>query len=94
MAKGTRICQVCGAEYEYCHSVKTWDGINRWQDVTCCPEHGAQYFARVLKNSGAKANVEYQSLVEDADAQAPKKASKSKKSSEKKIEVSEPEEVE
>lgn len=63
MAKGTRICRVCGKEYEYCHSVKTWDGINRWQDIACCPEHGAQYFAEVLGNSGAKADVEYQSLV-------------------------------
>ena len=94
MAKGTRICRVCGNEYEYCHSVKTWDGINRWQDIACCPEHGAQYFAEVLGNSGAKANVEYQSLVSEDSAPEPKKASGTKKSAKKKIEISEPEDGE
>ena len=68
MAKGTRICRICGKEYEYCHSVKIWDGVNRWQDIACCPEHGAQYFAEVLGNSGAKADVEYQSLVGKASS--------------------------
>ena len=94
MAKGTRICRVCGKEYEYCHSVKTWDGINRWQDIACCPEHGAQYFAEVLGNSGAKANVEYQSLVGEDSAPEQKKASGTKKPAKKKIEISEPEDGE
>ena len=88
MAKGTRICRVCGKEYEYCHSVKVWDGVNRWQDIACCPEHGAQYFAEVLGNSGAKADVEYQSLIgkvgqEDSGVQPKaKKTQKTKKASE------------
>lgn len=83
MAKGTRVCRVCGKEYEYCHSVKTWDGVNRWQDIACCPEHGAQYFAEVLGGSGARANVEYQSLVSSKDAtdttKPVKKSTRSKK---------------
>lgn len=46
MAKGTRICKVCGKEYEYC---KTWVSANkfRWQDVACSPECGAIYFKQI-----------------------------------------------
>ena len=46
MAKATRICKVCGKEYEYC---KTWLSENkfRWQDVACSPECGAKYFALI-----------------------------------------------
>lgn len=46
MAKGTRICKVCGKEYEYC---RTWNSDNkfRYQDVACSPECGAVYFARI-----------------------------------------------
>lgn len=78
MAKGIRICKVCGKEYEYCHSVKTWDGINRWQDIACCPEHGAQYFAEVLGNSGAKANVDYQ-VLNKSDVEKKPESQRSKK---------------
>ncbi len=48
MAKAIRKCRVCGAEYEYCHTFKPGDGF-RWQDVACCPEHGSEYFRRVLE---------------------------------------------
>ena len=46
MAKGTKICKVCGKEYEYC---KTWNSNDkfRWVDVACSPECGAIYFARI-----------------------------------------------
>lgn len=46
MAKATRICKVCGKEYEYC---KTWLSTNkfRYQDVACSPECGAKYFAKI-----------------------------------------------
>lgn len=46
MPKGTKICKVCGKEYEYC---KTWNNNNRfrWQDVACSPECGAIYFEQV-----------------------------------------------
>lgn len=55
MARATRICKICGKEYEYC----TTHNINnnfRWQDVACCPEHGAEYF-RLIKESRAKARL-------------------------------------
>lgn len=47
MAKGIRVCKVCGAEYEYCHTVRRKSGIFRWQDVACCPEHGRQYLEEI-----------------------------------------------
>ena len=52
MAKGTRICKVCGKEYEYCH---TWNNTNkfRYQDVACSPECGALYFAAIEASRAA-----------------------------------------
>ena len=47
MAKGTRICGICGKEYPYCKTFRK-EAIFRWQDVACCQEHGAQYFAEVF----------------------------------------------
>ena len=46
MAKGTRICKICGKEYPYCSTITQFDG-NRWQDVACCIEHATQYFKAV-----------------------------------------------
>ena len=46
MAKGYRVCRVCGKEYEYCRTNRPAE-LFRWQDVACCPAHGAEYFASV-----------------------------------------------
>lgn len=46
MPNGTRICKVCGKEYEYCHTVRPYS-VFRYQDVACCPEHGAIYLKEV-----------------------------------------------
>ena len=48
MAKGKRICKICGAEYDYCRTMYRDTNIFRWQDVACCQSHGSEYFARVL----------------------------------------------
>lgn len=48
MATATKICKVCGKEYEYCHTVRRVEGVFRWQDVACCPEHGSTYLAEVI----------------------------------------------
>lgn len=48
METATRKCRVCGAEYEYCHTLRTVAGVFRWQDVACCPEHGSEYLALVM----------------------------------------------
>lgn len=42
---GTRICKVCGVEYPYCHT--NIPSQYRWQDVACCKEHAAEYFAAI-----------------------------------------------
>lgn len=48
MAKGIKICKVCGAEYEYCRTKYRDTNMFRWQDVACCAEHGSEYFAAIL----------------------------------------------
>lgn len=48
MATATKICKVCGKEYEYCHTIRRADGVFRYQDVACCPEHGSIYLQRVI----------------------------------------------
>ena len=59
MATATRICKVCGKEYEYCHALRRDAGVFRWQDVACCKEHGKQYLDRVLAaRSGVKIETE------------------------------------
>lgn len=53
MAKGIRKCRVCGKEYEYCKTHRR-DTIFRWQDVACCPEHAAEYFALIEASRAPK----------------------------------------
>ena len=48
MPTATRICKVCGKEYEYCHTLRRIEGIFRYQDVACCPEHGSIYLAEIV----------------------------------------------
>lgn len=54
MATATKICKVCGGQYEYCHTNRAVAGVFRWQDVACCPEHGSIYLARILESRGGK----------------------------------------
>lgn len=65
MPKGTRVCKVCGKEYEYCRTAYPNSGIYRWQDVACCVEHGAEYFARVMEARGE--SIARNTAQEDAD---------------------------
>ena len=53
MAAGFRTCRICGARYEYCRT-KRDPGLFRWQDVACCPEHGAAYFAQIAASRSAQ----------------------------------------
>ena len=53
MAIGTKICRVCGKEYESCHTLRpNLNSEFRWQDVACCPEHGQEYLMRILRSRG------------------------------------------
>lgn len=65
MATGTRFCRVCGMEYKYCKTNRR-EGIFRWQDVACSPEHGAIYFARIEASRAMPAKNEKPVNVEPA----------------------------
>lgn len=52
MPIATKICRVCGKEYEACRSAKTVAGVFRWQEVACSPECGAEYLAKVREARG------------------------------------------
>lgn len=54
MTKAIKICKVCGKEYEACHTFRLDENIFRWQDVACCPEHGAEYFAAIEASRSPK----------------------------------------
>lgn len=43
----TRICKICGREYPFCYTIRR-DNAFRWQEVACCPEHGTEYFNRII----------------------------------------------
>ena len=48
MAKVTKICRVCGKEYDSCPTDRHKIGVTfRWQDVACSPECGEIYLAQV-----------------------------------------------
>ena len=53
MAIGIKVCKVCGKEYEACHTLRpNMNSEFRWQDVACCPEHGAEYLRQILISRG------------------------------------------
>ena len=51
MGRVIKKCKICGKEYEACHTLRR-DNVFKWQDVACCPEHGAQYLHDVLVARG------------------------------------------
>lgn len=59
MAIGTKICRVCGKEYEACHTLRpNLNSEFRWQEVACCPEHGQEYLRKILESRGQSQKVE------------------------------------
>ncbi len=78
MAKTTRICKVCGKEYEYC---KTWLNTDkfRYQDVACSPECGAEYFKQIAISRGELKPEEPEEVKLDMPKPTPKKAASKKK---------------
>lgn len=68
MAKTTKKCKICGCEYEYCHTINQTDGIFRWQDVACSPEHASLYFAQIEESRNPlKLSIEEIELQEDSE---------------------------
>lgn len=76
MEKATRICKICGVEYPYCKTNRP-TGIFRWQDVACCPEHGAEYFEKIARARGEA--TEESSVVASQNETKPKGESRKKK---------------
>ena len=64
MATATLKCRVCGKEYDACRSVKRVDGVFRWQDVACSPEHGATYLDLIRKSRATEHDAVANNLVE------------------------------
>lgn len=54
MATATKICRVCGKEYEACHTLRRTAGVFRWQEVACSPECGAIYLAKIEESRRIK----------------------------------------
>lgn len=66
----TRFCKICGVEYPYCHTNVA--NQYRWQDVACCKEHAAEYFAAIAVSRGLPVEssmpAEYYSLLKSHGA--------------------------
>ena len=68
MATATLKCRVCGKEYEACRNAKRVDGVFRWQDVACSPEHGATYLDLIRKSRATEHDAVVNTSVEQAFA--------------------------
>ena len=68
MATATLKCRVCGKEYEACRSAKRVDGVFRWQDVACSPEHGAAYLNLIRKSRATEHDAVANTSIEQAFA--------------------------
>lgn len=85
MATGTKICKICGKEYECCKTVRHVDGVFRWQDVACCVEHGQEYLNLVLMarsdthSASTESNMD---IAENSEAIPQKKKTRRKKKTE------------
>lgn len=62
---------MCGKTYKYCRTAFSSGNVFRWQDVACCPEHAAIYFARIeASRSANKTDVdvlEEEEYIEEDD---------------------------
>lgn len=82
MATGTKICKICGKEYECCKTVRHVDGVFRWQDVACCVEHGQEYLNLVLMTRSDTPSASTESnmdTAENSEAIPQKKTTRRKK---------------
>lgn len=68
MATATFKCRVCGKEYEACRNAKRIDGVFRWQDVACSPEHGATYLDLIRKSRAEQHDAVAVNPVDEAYA--------------------------
>ncbi len=66
MATAMLKCRVCGKEYKACRNARRVDGVFRWQDVACSPEHGATYL-NLIRESRAET---HDTVANDTDNKA------------------------
>lgn len=67
MDKPMKKCRICGKEYEACKPAYTSGNIYRWQDVACCAEHGAEYFALIEASRRKDATVDANTCDDSTD---------------------------
>lgn len=68
--KATKICRVCGEEYQACRTVKKRPGVFYWKEVACSPEHGEEYLRQVLEARGVVDKIVEEPQVEpDAEVE-------------------------
>ena len=48
MSRYIKKCKLCGKAYEACHT--PYNGLFRWRDVACCPEHADEYCRLVMES--------------------------------------------
>ena len=58
MSNSKKICKICGAAYDACPATRLVEGVFRWKDVACCPEHGQEYFRQVMIARGLLEEIE------------------------------------
>lgn len=63
MPKQTKICRVCGAEYEACHSVRTGSSVFNWREVACSPACGMVYLERITASRKPTVQEEKEEIV-------------------------------
>ncbi len=86
MAKGKKVCKVCGQEYEACHTLRPITGEFRWQDVACCPEHGQEYLRRIMISRGQLREEPVKAAEPEEKPAAPKQTRRKRKTSAEKAE--------
>lgn len=70
MATATKICRVCGKEYEACHTFKRITGVFRWQEVACSPECGSIYLAKIEASRAISPKKTEAEVVKDVTGDA------------------------
>lgn len=64
-----KTCRICGKQYETCRTLHPILGHDRWQDVACCPEHGAQWFAAIYASRSGEAVAEGGEVAQEAQTE-------------------------
>ncbi len=81
MATGTKVCKICGKEYECCQTNRRVEGVFRWQDVACCVEHAQEYLDLIVKSrtpESVESAEEVPAQTDEPEVDSKKKVSRRK----------------